>query len=609
MTFEEIGVNGSILSAITKLGFTEPTPIQAQTIPHLLQNSEQDLLAFAQTGTGKTAAFGLPVIQQIEVNNKDTQSIILAPTRELCIQIAKDIASYAKDIKGLNIVPVYGGSSIETQIKALNKGAHIVVGTPGRTVDLIKRRRLKLQHVKWLVLDEADEMLNMGFKEELDSILSETPDEKQTLLFSATMPKEVARIAREYMRDAKEIKVGEKNAGAKNVEHHYYMVQARDKYAALKRIADSNPNIYAIVFCRTRRDTKEVADKLIQDGYNADALHGDLSQAQRDVVMQRFRIGNLQMLIATDVAARGLDVKELTHVINYSLPDDPEVYIHRSGRTGRAGHKGLSLTIAHSREMGKIRSLEKMVQKSFTKLLVPGGKEIVETRLYNLIENIKKTEVEEEKIAPFMERIMAKFEDESKEELIKKFVSVEFTRFLNYYKGAKDINITGGRESREGEGRRSRGRDKESRGNRSDRRDDRKYSDKEFSRFYINLGSKTEVNPAVLMGIINDNTRTRNIEVGKIDLMKRFSFFEVDKQFEKEIIEGFKNASFRGTKISVELSNAKPERSDRSGGDGFGKRKDKRDHKRSGGSSYSKSGSNSRGGRSSKERRSKGRRR
>ena len=591
MTFEEIGVNGDILSAITKLGFEEPTPIQAQTIPHLLQNSEQDLLAFAQTGTGKTAAFGLPIIQQIEVENKKTQSIILAPTRELCIQIAKDLESYAKFIPKLRITPVYGGSSIETQIRSLEKGSQIVVGTPGRTVDLIKRKRLKLQNVEWLVLDEADEMLNMGFKEELNAILSETPTEKQTLLFSATMPKEIARIARQYMKEPKEIKVGEKNAGAKDVEHKYYMVSARDKYSALKRIADSNPQIYAIVFCRTRRDTKEIADKLIQDGYNADALHGDLSQAQRDVVMQRFRIGNLQMLIATDVAARGLDVKDLTHVINYSLPDDPEIYIHRSGRTGRAGKKGLSLTIAHSREMGKIRALEKMVQKTFEKSFVPKGDDIVKIRLYNLIENIKKTEVDEAKIAPFMEKIMSKFEDETKEELIKKLVSVEFTRFLNYYKGAKDINISGREESK---GRRSK-----------EGRESRRERGTEFARFYINLGSKTEVNPAVLMGIINDNTRTRNIEIGKIDLMKRFSFFEVDKKYEKEIIEGLQGASFRGTKISVELSNAKPEGSNKD--DSYGKRRD-RNKKRSSNSSSSKS---FRGGgrRSSPERRSKGKRR
>lgn len=615
MTFEEIGVAGDILTAITKLGYVEPTPIQAQTIPHLLIDHEQDLLAFAQTGTGKTAAFGLPIIQQIDTKSGDTQSIMLAPTRELCIQIARDIDSYAKDIKGLNVVAVYGGAPIDTQIRALNKGCQIVVGTPGRTVDLIKRRKLKLHNVKWLVLDEADEMLNMGFKDELDTILSETPDTKQTLLFSATMPREVSRIAREYMKDAKEIKVGEKNAGAKNVEHKYYMVNARDKYSALKRIADSNPKIYAIVFCRTRRDTKEVADKLIQDGYNADALHGDLSQAQRDVVMQRFRVGNLQMLIATDVAARGLDVKELTHVINYSLPDDTEVYVHRSGRTGRAGHKGLSLTIAHSREMGKIRSLEKMVQKEFTKEQVPGGAEIVETRLYNLIENIKKTEVEEDKIAPFLEKIMASFEEVSKEELIKKFVSVEFTRFLTYYKGAKDINISSG-NGRDGEGRRSKGRDGErrERGGDDRRSDDRRFNDKDFSRFYINLGTKTEVNPAVLMGIINDNTRTRNIEVGKIDLMKRFSFFEVDKKYEQEIIEGFKDADFRGTKIAVELSNAKPER-ERRDDDSFSKRRDSRDRgnsSRSGGGGSRGGYSNSRGGdrdrdsrRSSSDRRSR----
>lgn len=558
MTFEEIGVQSDILKAITELGFETPTPIQAETIPHLLQNSEQDLLAFAQTGTGKTAAFGLPIIQQIDSNDKATQSIILAPTRELCIQIAKDIDSYAKHMKNLNVLAVYGGSSIETQIRALEKGAHVVVGTPGRTVDLIKRRKLKLQNLKWLVLDEADEMLNMGFKEELDTILSETPDKKQTLLFSATMPKEVARIAKEYMKDAKEIKIGQKNAGAVNVKHAYYVVKASDKYSALKRIADINPDIYGIVFCRTRRDTQEIADKLIADGYNADALHGDLSQAQRDVVMQRFRVKNLQMLIATDVAARGIDVSDLTHIINYSMPDDAEVYVHRSGRTGRAGKKGLSITIAHSREMSKIRLLEKMVQQPFEKALVPGGVEIVEKRLYNLIDNIKKIEVVEHQIAPYLDEIFNKFESLSREDLIKKFVSVEFTRFLDYYKGAKDINMkmndSRDRDIRDGRNRR----DRRERGDRNsaDRSDQRSYT--QFSRFYINLGIKNEVNPAVLMGIINDNTRTRNIEIGKIELMKRFSFFEVDKQFEKEIIQGFQNAKFRGTDINVELSNPKP---------------------------------------------------
>ncbi len=540
MIFEEIGLSSEIVKAIQELGFVEATPIQAQTIPHLLENKEQDLLGFAQTGTGKTAAFGLPIIEQVDTSIKDTQAVILAPTRELCLQIAKDITAYSKYTKGLNVVPVYGGASIDTQIKALKKGAHIVVGTPGRTLDLINRKKLKPQNIEWLVLDEADEMLNMGFKDDLDSILSETAEEKQTLLFSATMPKEVARIAREYMRDPKEIKVGEQNAGAENVTHIYYTVKASNKYAALKRIADINPNIYGIVFCRTRKDAKEITEKLIEDGYNADALHGDLSQAQRDTVMQRFRVKNLQILVATDVAARGLDVDNLSHVINYSLPDDPEVYVHRSGRTGRAGNKGISLTIAHSRELSKIKALEKMVRKTFQKDLIPGGQEIVEKRLYNLIDKIKQTEVSESQIAPFLDDIFDKFEDLSKEELIKKFVWVEFTRFLNYYKGAQDINISV-RENNNDRG-----------GKKSSR------NQKDFARFYINLGSKNNVNPAVLIGIINDHTRTRNIEIGKIDLMKRFAFFEVDKKFEKEVLQGFKNADFNGHKINVELSSAKP---------------------------------------------------
>jgi ATP-dependent RNA helicase DeaD len=564
MTFEEIGVKADILRAINELGFEIPTPIQAQTIPHLLENSEQDLLAFAQTGTGKTAAFGLPIIQQIDLNEKKTQSIILAPTRELCIQIAKDIETYSKYLRNMNVVPVYGGASIDTQIRALNKGAQIVVGTPGRTLDLIKRRKLRLQSVQWLVLDEADEMLNMGFKDELDQILSETPDYKQTLLFSATMPKEVARIAREYMKETKEIKVGEKNAGAKNVEHEYYLVRASDKYAALKRIADINPDIYGIVFCRTRRDTKTIADKLIEDGYNADALHGDLSQAQRDMVMQRFRIRNLQILVATDVAARGLDVNDLTHIINYSLPDDPEVYVHRSGRTGRAGKKGLSITIGHSKETRKIKALEKMVKKTFKHAQVPGGEEIVEKRLYNLIDNIRNTDVDEKQIEPFLENIFEKFADLSREELIKKFVSVEFTRFLKYYKGARDINIRAderGRDDRDARG----GRD--GRSNKNPRNPNTK-----FSRFYINLGTRQEINAAVLMGVINDFTGNKNIEIGKIDIMKGFSFFEVDKKYENNIEKSFSDAKYKDQKIVVELSNSKPVSND----DSYGKRRNRK---------------------------------
>ncbi len=600
MTFEEINIQSDILKAIGELGFENPTPIQAETIPHLLENTHQDLLAFAQTGTGKTAAFGLPIIQQIDTESKQTQSIVLAPTRELCMQIAKDLESYAKYTRSLNVVAVYGGASIETQIRALSRGAHIVVGTPGRTLDLIKRRKLKLHQIQWLVLDEADEMLNMGFKEELDNILSETPESKQTLLFSATMPKEVVRIANEYMTDSKEIKVGQRNAGAENVEHAFYVVRASDKYAALKRIADINPDIYGIVFCRTRRDTKEIADKLIEDGYNADALHGDLSQSQRDMVMQRFRQGNLQILVATDVAARGLDVNNLTHIINFNLPDDPEVYVHRSGRTGRAGKKGISLTIAHSRELSKIRTLEKMVKKSFKKDRVPGGVEIVEKRLINLIDNIKNTEVNEEKIAPYLDDILHKLEDLSREELIKKLVSVEFTRFLEYYKGAKDINFDGS-ESRGRDRDRNRDRDRGSGrdGDRSrrERRSDSREKGK-FSRFYINLGTKSNINPASLIGIINDVTDNRDIGIGRIELMKKFSFFEVDSNYEKEIIKSFQDVGYKGQSVIVELSNPKQD----SGTDRYEKRHNSYEKKRNTKSSHRKRDNKSDKGRRSRKR-------
>ena len=552
MTFEEIGVDANVLAAIQDLGFETPTPIQEQTIPHLLNNADQDLLACAQTGTGKTAAFGVPIIQQIDIEDRNTQCIILSPTRELCMQIAKDIESYATHIKGLNVLAVYGGSSIDTQIKALNRGAQIVVGTPGRTLDLVTRRRLKLNNVQWLVLDEADEMLNMGFKEELDDILSETPEEKQTLLFSATMPNEVARIARTYMHDTKEIKVGEKNAGAKDVTHEYCVVKASDKYEALKRIADMNPDIYGIVFCRTRQDTKHIAQKLIEDGYNADALHGDLSQAQRDMVMQRFRVGNLQILVATDVAARGLDVNDLTHIINYNFPDDPEVYVHRSGRTGRAGKKGLSISIAHSREMQKIKTLERMVKKPFTRIQVPLGEDIVIKRLYNFIDNILKTDVNEKQIAPFLDDILEKFNDLTREELIKKLVSAEFDRFVSYYKNAKDINAQSNDKGRDaGYGKKNR--------------------PKNYARFYINLGTRMDVNAATLMGIINENTRNKDIAIGKIDLMKGFSFFEVDKQYEKEIEDAFANAKYKGQKLVVEVSNSKPVVAN----DSYGKRRNR----------------------------------
>jgi len=558
ITFNDFGIQETILKSIKELGFETPTPVQEQAIPHLLQETEEDLLAFAQTGTGKTAAFGIPVIEQIDVENKNVQSIILAPTRELCMQIAKDLSNYSKYLKGLNIVAVYGGASIETQIKALKNGAQIVVGTPGRTVDLIHRKKLKLSGVKWLILDEADEMLNMGFKDELDKILAQTPEEKQTLLFSATMPKEVLRIAKTYMHNPKEIKIGHTNSGAENVEHKYYLVSAANKYEALKRIADITPDIYGIVFCRTRRDAKEVASKLIKDGYNADALHGDLSQSQRDNVMDRFRAGNLQILVATDVAARGLDVDSLTHVINYSLPDDPEVYIHRSGRTGRAGKSGLSISIIHSREISKIKALEKMTKKSFVKTKVPGGEEIVHARLFNVIDKIKNTEVDEERIKPFLDKILPKFDDVSKDELIKKLVSVEFTRFINYYSNSKDINLK--------EGRREDSRDKK----------DRKRSNTAFSRFYINLGTKQGLNASTLIGLINEKTDSNNIEIGKIDLMKGFSFFEADKKSEKAILKKLNNSKFKSQRIVIELANDKVVKKDENS---YGKRRNRKKKK------------------------------
>jgi ATP-dependent RNA helicase DeaD len=439
--FAQLGLNDDIVQAIQKLGFENPTPIQEKSIPHLL-TSTQDLVAFAQTGTGKTGAFGLPAVHLSKPEDKRTQTLILCPTRELCIQISKDLNNFAKNIKGIGVVPVYGGAPIDTQLKALRKAAQIVVATPGRAKDLIKRKRLLLGNVERVVLDEADEMLNMGFKEDLDAILAETSATKQTLLFSATMSREVQRMTKTYMDNPIEIAATKMNTGAVNVKHIYYMVQAKNRYEVLKRIADSNPNIYGLVFCRTRQETKDTAHKFMHDGYNADALHGELSQAQRDEVMKRFRSKKIQILVATDVAARGLDINDLTHVVNYNLPDDSEVYIHRSGRTGRAGKSGISIAIIHTREYGKIRAIENKFKLKFTKELVPTGKDICSKQLYSLIDKIEKVDVDEKQIGPFMPAIYEKLEWLSREELIKHFVSAEFNRFLTYYKHATDINVS-----------------------------------------------------------------------------------------------------------------------------------------------------------------------
>jgi ATP-dependent RNA helicase DeaD len=534
ISFNELGLRPELLRAIEDLNFENPTPIQEKTIPALLE-AGPDIIGLAQTGTGKTAAFGLPLIQLIDVNNPKVQALILCPTRELCIQITKDLDSYSKYVKGFNSVAVYGGASIQSQIRDLKSGCRVVVGTPGRTLDLLERKALKINDIKWLVLDEADEMLNMGFKEDLDQILEGTPKNKQTLLFSATMPSEIRKISAKYMREPVEIAVGKKNEGAENVNHEYYIVQAKDRYAALKRIVDINPNIYGLIFCRTRQETKDISSKLMADGYNADTLHGDLSQAQRDHAMQRFRSGVTQLLVATDVAARGLDVNDLSHVINYNLPDELEVYIHRSGRTGRAGKKGNSITIIHSREVNKIYDLQKMLGKKFELKKVPAGREVCEKQLFNLIDKMEKVEVDEAGISQFMPAIYKKLEWLDREQLIKQFVSLEFNRFLSYYEKAADLNVSA--PSREKEER---------------------FSPRNkkivYSRFYMNLGMKHDLSPQRLMGLINEKTHIRNIPVGKIDMMRKFTFFEVDREYEQDVIKAFRGYVHEGTPVVLDLS-------------------------------------------------------
>ena len=560
MTFSKLGLNKNIQKAIEDLGFVEPTPIQKEAIAYLI-DEDKDLIALAQTGTGKTAAFGLPIIEKIELDRKLPQSIILCPTRELCLQIAKDMDSYAKYTKGLKITAVYGGANIQTQIRALTSGTQIVVGTPGRVIDLIKRKKLRLNDIETVVLDEADEMLNMGFKEDLDTILAETPSEKQTLLFSATMPKEVMRITKNYMSNPKTIEVASRNEGAKNVEHHYYMVNARDRYKALRRICDINTGIYGIVFCRTRRETKDVADKLMQDGYNADALHGELSQSQRDHVMQRFRKKSIQILVATDVAARGIDINELSHVINYNLPDDNEIYVHRSGRTGRAGNKGISIIIAHSRERRKIQSIEKMLKRELILKQVPNGEEICEIQLLKLVDKVVKTEVSSQ-INKYLPAITEKLAHLDKEELLKHFISAEFNRFLAFYKNASNLNVSSNSSSRDSSRSSSRGDSRDrSRQNNRDRKSNNKggsssHAEEGYTRFFINLGNQKNMQAQNLIGMINEFTKQRNIPVGKIDIFKNFSFFEVDSQFEGSILSSFKGTEWNGERVSVEISKA-----------------------------------------------------
>ncbi|MCF6237443.1 MAG: DEAD/DEAH box helicase [Candidatus Marinimicrobia bacterium] len=538
-TFEEFGLLDDVLNAIAELGFLTPTPIQAKTIPHLL-SSDQDIIASAQTGTGKTAAFGLPIVQLTKREDKRTQTLILCPTRELCIQITKDMKNYSKYLQGLGIVPVYGGASIDTQLRALRKEAQVVVATPGRAMDLIKRKKLVLKTVERVVLDEADEMLSMGFKEDLEAILAETPDTRQVLLFSATMPQAILGITKKYMQDPLQLAVAKTNEVTANVKHLYYKVHASNRYELLKRIADIHPNIYGIVFCRTRRETKEIASKLMHDGYNADALHGELSQAQRDEVMGRFRNHRLQILVATDVAARGLDVNDLTHIINLNLPDDSEIYIHRSGRTGRAGKSGVSIAIIHTREFRRIREIEKRYKISFTKEAAPSGKDICTKQLYTLIDKIEKVQVDEQQIEPFLPAILKKLEWLSREDIIKHFVSAEFNRFLDYYKNAKDINVD----------------DRPQRAKQT--RQERRQTN--YTRLFINVGSVNGLNPARLIGLINEGLNSRDAQVGNIEIMKKFAFFEIESGTESKLIKSLKGMSFEGVPLSIEASQEKPKR-------------------------------------------------
>ena len=545
--FEDLGLRPEILTAIAELGYDSPMPVQEQVIPFMLEQSG-DLVALAQTGTGKTAAFGLPLLTLIKPEEKKIQALILSPTRELCIQIAKDLKNYSRLQKGVKVVPVYGGESIMVQLRQLDLAPQILVATPGRLIDLIERGKVKLADVRYLVLDEADEMLNMGFQEDIEKILQETPAERRTLLFSATMPAEIARISKKYMHDSTEISVGTRNAGAENVDHVYYMVQARQRYLALKRIVDMNPDIYGIVFCRTRQETKEVAEKLMGDGYNADALHGDLSQAQRDTVMSKFRLRHLQLLVATDVAARGLDVSDLTHVINYNLPDDVEIYTHRSGRTGRANKSGVSVSIIHSRERNRIRDIERIIKKSFRQERIPNGIDICKRQLFHLIERMETVDVNSGEIDLFMPHVLSKLEYLSKDEIIRRFVSLEFNRFLDYYKNAEDLNLpehaTRGGDRREGRSERSDRPERVGRGERDgggDRRRDGASKRGQRVRLKLNIGTRENANVRSVLSSINDVTNDKSISIGDIEITQKFTFFDVFADQADKVLNAFSN--------------------------------------------------------------------
>ena len=540
-----MGFTPGVLKAIQELGFDNPMPVQEKVIP-LMLGGEEDIIALAQTGTGKTAAFGLPLVQATDTEINNTQALILCPTRELCMQITGDLTDYARFTGKLKILAVYGGASIDNQIRGLKKGVHIIVATPGRLIDLINRGAAKLSSVTTVILDEADEMLNMGFLDSINEILEEVPEGHRTLLFSATMSKEISSIARKYMDNPVEITIGTKNSSADNVSHAYYLIHAKDKYKVLKRIADFEPDIYGIVFCRTRKETQEVASKLIDDGYNADALHGDLSQMQRDAVMQKFRVKNLQLLVATDVAARGLDVDDLTHVINYSLPDDTEVYTHRSGRTGRAGKTGISISLVHLRERHNLQQIERMVKKPFKALPIPTGTEICGKQLFHWLNKLETVTTEHQEIERFLPEIKEKLAGFDREELLKRVVSLQFDRFLDDYRNGEDIIDTVS--------------DKESSFERSGRRGKHEDYPGNYTRLFINLGKSDGFYPEQLIELVNSNTKGRKVPIGKIDLLKTFSFFEVEASYANDLIGALSDATFMDRRVAVEIAQEKTDK-------------------------------------------------
>ena len=586
-TFKDLGLNDDLLQAITDLGFETPSEVQDKAIPILLE-SETDLVALAQTGTGKTAAFGFPMLQKIDIASRTTQGLILSPTRELCLQITNEMKQYGKYCKGLNVVAIYGGSSITDQAREVKRGAQIIVATPGRMKDMIKRRLVDISKIQYAVLDEADEMLNMGFKEDITDILSHTPDDKNTWLFSATMPREVATIAKKFMKNPQEITVGTKNESTSNVSHEYYLVNARDRYQALKRLSDANPDIFSVIFCRTKRDTQKVAENLIEDGYSVGALHGDLSQNQRDLVMKSFRNQQIQMLVATDVAARGIDVDDITHVINYQLPDEPEIYTHRSGRTGRAGKTGISMVIVSKSEVRKIRGIERIINKKFEKKEIPDGADICEVQLMSLANKIHNTEINHE-IDKHLTSINELFVDTDKDELIKKFFSVEFTRFYNYYNKSKNLNVAEG--SRDREGGREGGRDF---GGKND-----------STRYFINVGSKDGFDWMKLKDFLKEQLVLGRDDVFKVEVKDSFSFFNTENEIKEKVLAFFTDFKHEGRFVNVEVSENRGggrRRDDKRGGgrrdgrsSGGGRRDDRkggfgnRSERRGGGDSYSKS--------------------